>query len=109
MQLSRRRKRAETLSSQKSKPGGIWLTLSNVKQIKRSLRSNLAGMHKKATTNHVYKRATLRNNEWVTVILLGALAKGAPCLGQAYLLGGKEAISNLPSTVERTRQAVNQQ
>lgn len=43
------------------------------------------------------------------VILLGALAKESLLLGQAFLLGGKDAISKMPSTVERTRQAVNQQ
>jgi hypothetical protein len=66
-------------------------------------------MNMNPATNSIYKRPALGNNEYVTVILLGALAKGAPCLGQAFLLGGNEAISNLPSTVERTSQAVNQQ
>jgi len=60
-------------------------------------------------TNTIYKRSALGNNVGVSVILLGAYFKGAPELGQADLLGGNEAISNLPSTVERTRQAVNQQ
>ncbi len=60
-------------------------------------------------TNTIYNRSALGNNVGVSVILLGAFFKGAPEFGQANLPGGKEAISNLPNTVERTRQAVNQQ
>ena len=65
-------------------------------------------MHKKATTNPVYKQRTLRNNEWVTVILLGALAKGVLSSVNFYKVAMK-LYQKCPGTVERTRQAVNQQ
>jgi hypothetical protein len=38
-----------------------------------------------------------------------ALAKGVLGSEKAFLPGGNEAISKMPSTVERTSQAVNQQ
>jgi len=60
-------------------------------------------------TKGIYNRAALGNNEAVTVILLGALAKGVLGSDQVFLPGGNVAISKMPSTVERTRQAVNQQ